>query len=244
MPTDIASMMNSGSGFYYAYKHCDTVGKLVVFMLFIGSIITWTIMIEKGISLYRARKASMVFILMFREKKFPLHLLKKSEQIKSPVSRVYQNAAADLLNFYGMSPESSGFYGDERHPIKKLTTAQIETVRSSLDRAVVNQIILLEDKLGILATAVSASPFFGLFGTVWGITMAFSALAAQGRADMNALAPGVSGALITTIVGLLVAIPSLIGYNLITVTIRKITVSMDNFVEEFMAKVKLEQYEE
>lgn len=244
MPTDVSTIMNSGSGFYYAFKHCDTVGKIVVYLLFIGSIITWTIMIEKGISLYKARRASLHFVSLFRDKRFPLHLCKKAEHIKSPVTRVYQNGAADLLNFYNMSQDSSDLYGTERYPIKKLTTAQIETVRSSLDRAVVNQIMLLEDKLGLLATAVSASPFFGLFGTVWGITMAFAALAIQGRADMNALAPGVSGALITTIVGLLVAIPSLIGYNLITVTIRKITVEMDNFVEEFMSKIKLEQYEE
>ena len=244
LPTDVVTVtMNSGSGIYYAWVHCDTVGKLVVLLLFLGSIITWTIMIEKGISLYRAKKATMLFIYLFREKQYPLALMKKSEQIKSPVSKVYQNGAHDLLTFYELPPEFAELYGTEKHPPQKLTTAQIETIRSSLERGVTDQVLLLEDKLGILATAVSASPFFGLFGTVWGITMAFAALAVQGRADMSALAPGVSGALITTIVGLLVAIPSLIGYNLITVTIRKITVSMDNFVEEFMAKVKHDLYE-
>jgi biopolymer transport protein TolQ len=73
--------------------------------------------------------------------------------------------------------------------------------------------------------------------------MAFTAVAAHGSANIGALAPGVSGALLTTVVGLVVAIPSLIGYNLLTVTIRKITVYMDNFTEEFIAKVKLEQLE-
>ncbi|HBC87004.1 MAG TPA: hypothetical protein DCZ94_08630 [Lentisphaeria bacterium] len=244
MQSDVITItMNSGSGIYYAYQHCDIMGKVVVWMLFIGSIITWTIMIEKGIALYKAKKATMLFIYLFRDKKYPLALWKKAEQVKCPVTKVYMKGAEDLLNFYEMPPEFAEFYGTSKHPVQKLTTAQIETIRSTLDRAVSDQILLMEDKLGVLATAVSASPFFGLFGTVWGITMAFAALAVQGRADMQALAPGVSGALITTIVGLLVAIPSLIGYNLITVTIRRITVSMDNFVEEFMAKVKLEQYE-
>ena len=73
--------------------------------------------------------------------------------------------------------------------------------------------------------------------------MAFGGIAQQGSADISALAPGVSGALLTTVVGLTVAIPSLIGYNLLTFNIRKLTVYMDNFVEEFMAKVKLEQLE-
>ena len=110
-----------------------------------------------------------------------------------------------------------------------------------MEREVSDQILILEEKIGLLATAVSVSPFFGLFGTVWGVMIAFCGVAAKGRADISALAPGVSGALLTTVVGLLVAIPSLIGYNLLTITIRKITVYMDNFVEEFIAKVKLEQ---
>jgi biopolymer transport protein ExbB/TolQ len=71
--------------------------------------------------------------------------------------------------------------------------------------------------------------------------MAFCSIASQGRADISALAPGVSGALLTTVVGLLVAIPSIIGYNLLTNTIRKVTIYMDNFVEEVMARIKLEQ---
>ena len=71
--------------------------------------------------------------------------------------------------------------------------------------------------------------------------MAFVGVASQGRADISALAPGVSGALLTTVVGLMVAIPSLIGYNLLTSTIRKVTIYMDNFTEEFLARIRLEQ---
>jgi biopolymer transport protein ExbB/TolQ len=66
-------------------------------------------------------------------------------------------------------------------------------------------------------------------------------MASNARSDISAIAPGVSGALLTTVVGLLVAIPSLIGYNLLTNTIRQLTVNMDNFVEEFMARIKLDQ---
>ena len=63
MQTDVITVtMNSGSGTYYAYQHCDIMGKVVVWLLFIGSIITWTIMIEKGIALYRAKKATMLLI--------------------------------------------------------------------------------------------------------------------------------------------------------------------------------------
>ena len=73
--------------------------------------------------------------------------------------------------------------------------------------------------------------------------MAFCGIAAAGKADFTALAPGVAGALLTTVAGLLVAIPSLVGYNLLTGIIRNLTVQMDNFAEEFMVKIKLEQLE-
>ena len=85
------------------------------------------------------------------------------------------------------------------------------------------------------------SPFCGLFGTVWGVMMAFCGIAAAGKSDFTALAPGVAGALLTTVAGLVVAIPSLVGYNLLTGTIRQLTVMMDNFTEEFMVCVKLSQ---
>ena len=66
-------------------------------------------------------------------------------------------------------------------------------------------------------------------------------IAAAGKSDFTALAPGVAGALLTTVAGLIVAIPSLVGYNLLTATIRNLTVTMDNFTEEFMVRIKLEQ---
>ena len=159
------------------------------------------------------------------------------------VARVYESGVEQLCTFYDLSPEEAENQSTSRMPDHELTTAEIESIRTSLEREVSDQILQLEDKLGMLATAVSVSPFFGLFGTVWGVMMAFCGIASQGRADISALAPGVSGALLTTVVGLMVAIPSLIGYNLLTITIRKITVYMDNFVEEFLAKIKLDQLE-
>lgn len=227
---------------YYAFQQSDIVGKGIVLLLFVGSIFTWTIMIEKGISLYRARQDAIQFFSIFRGGKYSLSVLHKSLDNISPVSRVYQSGSTELLNFYGIPEEHAEYYGTPKYPEQKLTTAQIETVRSSLERAVADQILQLEDKIGLLATAVSVSPFLGLYGTVWGIMLAFCEMTLQGKADLGAMAPGISGALLTTVVGLVVAIPSLVGYNLLTNTIRQLTVYMDNFVEEFMAKVKLEQH--
>ena len=226
-----------------AFHQSDSVGQFIVWLLFVGSILTWTIMVEKAISLRRAKLDSIQFIKIFRNERFPIKLLSKSNKNQSPVASVYQYGTENLLEYNDIPKEYAEQYGSTKYHSKKLSTAQIETVRSSLERAVADQILKIEDKIGLLATAVSVSPFFGLFGTVWGVMMAFCGMATEGRADISAIAPGVSGALLTTVVGLMVAIPSLIGYNILTNTIRQITVYMDNFVEEYMAKIKLEQHD-
>ena len=112
-----------------------------------------------------------------------------------------------------------------------------------LESEVSNQVQELETRIGLLATLVSVSPFCGLFVTVWGVMLAFCGIAAAGKSDFTALAPGVAGALLTTVAGLVVAIPSLVGYNLLTSTIRNLTIRMDNFTDEFLVRVKLEQLE-
>ena len=157
------------------------------------------------------------------------------------VAKVYELGAEKLIEFNGINPEFIVSLPSAQLPKVNISEAQLIATRAVLEQQVSNQILKLEDRIGMLATAVSVSPFFGLFGTVWGVMMAFCGLAAQGKADISALAPGVSGALLTTVVGMLVAIPSLIGYNLLTISIKKLTIYMDNFVEEFLARVKLEQ---
>lgn len=238
----ILLVVGASPSVYYAYETSDFMGKLIVIMLFAGSVFTWTIMLERGIMLFKAQKASEKFIALFKDKKYPLSIYRKSKEDLSPVARVYDNGAERLLDFYQINPELAEHYGTSRCPAKKLTVAEIEAIRTIMERTVSDQILRLEDKMGFLATAVSVSPFIGLFGTVWGVMVAFIALAIQGRPDIASLAPGVSGALLATVVGLLVAIPSLIGYNCLSIVIRKITVYMDNFVEEFMARLKLEQF--
>ena len=81
----------------------------------------------------------------------------------------------------------------------------------------------------LLATAVSGSPFLGLLGTVWGVMETFSGIAKVQAASLTAMAPGVAGALIATVVGLFVAIPAMFAYNYMVTTIRAITQELDNF---------------
>jgi biopolymer transport protein ExbB/TolQ len=120
----------------------------------------------------------------------------------------------------------------------------MEHVKRALERRVAEESLQLESGLILLAIAVSGSPFLGLLGTVWGVMTAFSGIAqsaaAGGRADLAAMAPGVSAALITTVAGLLVAIPSMFGYNWLVHNLRVLMVELDNFAQELVSKMETE----
>jgi biopolymer transport protein TolQ len=120
----------------------------------------------------------------------------------------------------------------------RLNTLQIGAIRNAAEREVADQVLALESQMGILATAVNASPLMGLLGTVWGVMLAFTGMAIQGSANLSAVAPGIAGALLTTVVGLIVAIPSAIGYNYLTSQIRTLTVQMDNFADALVADMQ------
>ena len=234
-------LFSSVPGVYYAYQNSDNVGKAIVLMLLLGSVITWTIMLDKAMALHRAGKASKRFLAMFKANQRSLvtqSLVREGTGESGPIGVIYTEGVEKLLEFY---EDGNSAYGSGTLAPVKLSAAQFDAIEAVLERAVSHQIQELEKRIGVLGTLVSLSPFCGLFGTVWGVMMAFCGIAAAGKADFTALAPGVAGALLTTVAGLIVAIPSLVGYNALNGTIRNMTVSMDNFTEEFMVQLKLEQ---
>ena len=235
-------VFSSVPGVYYAYQNSDSVGKFIVMALLLGSVATWTTMVDKAMSLCRARKASRRFLSMFKSNTRSLvtqSLVREGTGDAGPIGAIYAEGVEKLLEFYEEGTGGAGF-GGQIVPVK-LSAAQLEAIEAVLERAVSHQIQELEKRIGFLGTLVSLSPFCGLFGTVWGVMMAFCGIAAAGKADFTALAPGVAGALLTTVAGLIVAIPSLVGYNILNGMIRNMTISMDNFTEEFMVQLKLEQ---
>ncbi len=220
------------SSLYYAFKNSDGMGQGIVILLFVFSVFTWTLMLEKGISLRRAHNDCASFLRRFRERRNPLSMNERIADEPSPSARVCE-AAYERIKTLNIELPGGGR--------RALNATEVDVVRASLEQAVADQILELERKMIFLATAITISPFLGLFGTVWGIMLAFTDLAIMGKADIQTLAPGVSGALLTTVLGLLVAIPSVVGYNIITSLIKATIVQMDNFVEEFLVKLKIEQ---
>ena len=229
-------------GTWYAFWTSDMFGQGIVVVLLIISVITWTIMWDKWLELQKGQAMSLDFNKKSRSTRQLVtpELYNSATICGAPLQRVYISGARKLIEFYGTMPPDKLQPNSQIAPTR-LTAAQREAVRTVMDNTVADQLLILEERVPYLALAVSGSPFIGLLGTVWGVMMAFVSAAMIGAADIKTLAPGISGALLTTVVGLLVAIPSLGGYNLITNKIRKTTVLLDNFVEEFMTRLALEQ---
>ncbi|MCY3928633.1 MAG: MotA/TolQ/ExbB proton channel family protein [Acidobacteria bacterium] len=104
----------------------------------------------------------------------------------------------------------------------------------TLRRAANVELRVLARNTSWLATTAAAAPFIGLFGTVWGIMIAFNDIGASGTATITAVAPGIAEALVNTAAGLVAAIPALVGYNYLATRLRQLRAEMDDFTLEFL----------
>jgi len=229
------------AGVGFAIRQSNMAGKLIVLILFIGSIFAWSVMLTKMREMRLARIMSFRFLQAYRKESHPAALfLKRSRFEGSPLYVVYDHTSIALgtaLEACGADPEElfMGGVGSERRCMNDI---QINAVRNVAERTMADQALLLENSMGLLATAASTAPFLGLLGTVWGVMEAFGGMAVTGTAMLSAVAPGISGALLTTVVGLLVALPSAVGYNMLSDQLRRMSVQMDNFTQELISGIE------
>lgn len=226
---------------FYSFTQSNFPGKVIVLLLFAGSMYAWTIMVTKWVELRRARFNSQRFINAFRKEVNPVAVfLRRQKFPDSPLYTIYEKGCVVLgteLETLGRNADDL-FVADFERDSKTLSAHQFEGIRNVTERNVADQSLIMERRMGILATAVNASPFLGLLGTVWGVMEAFTGMAMVGTATLSAVAPGIAAALLTTVMGLLVALPSAIGYNLLAGQIAELQVQTNNFSKEFMDRVQ------
>lgn len=219
----------------------DQPGIVISLLLFGGSIFAWSTMVSKLISLRNARHESLAFLRRYRALKHPaeLYLGNRQRAVQAPVQAVYDQACAALeavLDVQGIGAEHLHTEGGlSRVP---LSDRQIRSVQNAAERMVADQALLLESSVGYLASAANMAPFLGLLGTVLGVMGAFGSMAGSGSALLSEVAPGIASALMTTVVGLFVALPSSIGYNILSDRVRQLTVMMDNFAQELVGDLE------
>jgi biopolymer transport protein ExbB/TolQ len=120
---------------------------------------------------------------------------------------------------------------------ERISPASFEAVKVALEEAAAAEALSLEKGMIVLSTAVAGGPFIGLLGTVWGVMETFAGIARASSASLTAMAPGVAGALIATVTGLLVAIPAMFAYNFMVTTIRAITQELDGFATRYATQI-------
>jgi biopolymer transport protein ExbB/TolQ len=221
----------------YVWSQATPEGKAIIFCLLIFSIVAWSVMIAKVVQMRRAKNLNQLFNTEYRTQKNVLDVFDRRVQADGcPMFMVYQAGSLEL-DARLKNPDSSGRK-------QYVSLKGMEHVKRSMENAVAQESLKLESGLILLAIAVSGAPFLGLLGTVWGVMSTFGHIAQEKVASMAAMAPGVSAALITTVAGLLVAIPSMFAYNWLVHTLRVLTVELDNFAQELVSKMETEYLEE
>lgn len=221
------------AGLVFAWNASTMEGKVVIFILVVGSVFSWSVMVTKFLFVRQARKENARFLRRFRESRQPLELFEQQKTFgPSPLAAVYASGARELSFHLLGSSVVDETYSARLVGAPRIDSTSMTSVRSALERSVGEESLKLESNLILLATAVSGAPFLGLLGTVWGVMDAFGDVALAGKANLAALAPGVSAALITTVAGLLVAIPAMFGYNFLITTLKGMMVEMENFAAE------------
>jgi biopolymer transport protein TolQ len=227
----------AAGGLLFAFEHSTIAGKMVLLLLCVVSIFSWSIMITKMRVIQFARKQTARFRAAFRQDRQPLRLFESHAHFAgAPLFNVYRAGCQELTFHLLGSAEVDETFRARLEIADKITPAQMLAVNAAMERAVGETALELESQMILLATAVSGSPFLGLLGTVWGVMDTFTDVAVAGSPNLATMAPGVSGALITTVTALCVAIPAMFGYNFLVTSIRGMIVEMDNFAAELSSE--------
>jgi len=216
--------------------HSGPVAKAVLLLLFIFSIISWSIMFQKMLLFRKAKNQSKKFRKVFPRGGSLNNAYALSKILKgSHVANIFMSGYLDVVSLQKYRRKENSLSEDTVQP---QVQEDLQALQRALDKAESQEISRFEKGLSFLATTGSTSPFIGLFGTVWGIMDAFRAIGIKGSASIGGVAPGISEALIATAAGLAAAIPAVIGYNYFNNRINIIASEMDEFSLEFISVVE------
>ena len=198
--------------------------KFVLLILAFFSLVSWAIIIFKYFSIKKSQKNTAEFLKHFYscENLDSMYQL-ATEYPDSPVASIFHASYQEMQK---LAVNKSDFRMD------------IENIGRAVNKAHFLETGKLENYISFLATTASATPFIGLFGTVWGIMNSFQAIGAAGSANLATVAPGISEALIATAIGLFAAIPAVIFYNFFLNKIKQLNLEMKNFKADLLNIIK------
>jgi len=232
------------SPFITAYAQSDFFGKAIIFALILLSALCWVVLLYKLWITREVRNLSNHFYQLCEKNRAALLQLEPKELSKPKNSKVphpffdifttLKEKALEILN-------KNLYFSNKEKPQVYLSQADLSMIESCALVTISSQVKALERHLFILSTIVTLAPFLGLLGTVWGILVTFAQLQTGGSVNSNsAILGGLSTALVTTVMGLVIAIPALISYNYLKTKSKEYTSDMEDFLSELLSTVELQ----
>jgi biopolymer transport protein TolQ len=203
--------------------HASLVVQLVLVVLVLASIVSWTMIFDRAWTLKRANRAADAFEQRFWS--------------GGDLSALYRDLGQEDKSLTGLAGIFRGGFkeyvrlrkGDDSGDTMSVIQGAERSMRVALSR----EMDRLDTHLPFLATVGSTSPYVGLFGTVWGIMHSFHALGNVQQATLALVAPGISEALVATAIGLFAAIPAVIAYNRFSNQVERLNNRYEEFMQEF-----------
>lgn len=206
--------------------HASLVAQIVLALLVLMSIASWGLMIQKFFALSAANKKAIYGIERFDK---ATNLREAVQSLGSdPASPLYYIAHQGVMEF------------NRSRELGNASEVVVDNVRRALRQGAASEIARLQRSLSFLATTANTAPFIGLFGTVWGIMNSFHSIGLSKSASLATVAPGISEALVATAIGLAVAIPATVGFNMFMGKLSQIDTLLVNFAGYFLNRVQRE----
>ena len=238
-----ADEKQSGFGFGYfgvIVKSVTVDAWVVIVILLVMAAASWYVMWTKSVYVGAVDRANERFTALFRARGDDLMALSRPDGLPEAEARRIRASSINRIYLAGAQDIARRTPRDGRVVLR---VESIEVLRAIMDAAYVRESQKLSRSMVLLTIAISGGPFLGLLGTVVGVMITFAAIAAAGDVNVNAIAPGISAALLATVTGLGVAIPALFGYNYILTRNKAVQANMQVFVDEFVTRIS-EQFGE
>ncbi len=234
-------MLLGSNPFFSAYRESDLFGQAIFIGLFLLSIFSWLIILFKVVALRRVRRGASYLMRSLPQKGGnPLNwqpeegaFLPQNYNLFLEVYQTLQEKCIEILNKNHMAQAEKG----EVHAL--LSASDIDLIDAQIEMAIADRSIHLEKNLFFLGTTVALAPFLGLLGTVWGILITLSELKTRTLGGSGEVLHGLSMALATTVLGLLVAIPALVGHNYLRAAMRELASDMRSWSAQQLASIEM-----
>ena len=213
------------------FGQSNMAGKFILFILLICSILAWSVIIGKLLQIRRLEQLNQ---------RHQLELNKSNGILQLDLEHL-SNQAGPHAGITEVALKAYARYASVGHNGER---AELDLLMGHIDNAVARSLaeesLKYEEKMVLLGSIVTGAPFLGLLGTVWGVMDAFGAMSTASSASLQALAPGVSGALLTTVSALVVAIPAVFGYNYLLQNTKIALIELENFASTISDRIELE----